>query len=106
MNLDEIKTLTNEELGRLIAEKVGFRTFRKNFLCASVLRKFTSLCDDLNAVAEVEKIIIEKYDHFKYSVSLDTVLRSYTDEKILYVSHIAIMTARQRAEACLLTLQK
>jgi hypothetical protein len=110
MTIEEIKALDNAELGKRISEAIGWALvesvvvengyvetssgglFRPHLLCAS-----------LDAISHVEKIVIKNHQHYDRrlmdSVGFDCG-RPITPRVLAMTA-----TARQRAEACLLTLQ-
>ena len=145
MNLKEIKQLSDDELGYQVAiaagakEAVGNKTGNKYFALSYDYTNPIYFSTDLNTIAELEKIVIEKVGGFDYVSHLLDVLGvgelthlesafvgepsdSYPKlrKQSFSVGHTtqilracrflracrlcATATARQRAEACLLSL--
>lgn len=109
MNLEEIKQLSDSELGRRLAEAAGFKTVHRIYYRSPEfsLNPLISLCRSLDAVAEVEKFVIsEKGDGREYADALENVL--YRDKTFKTFSptrwDLISATARQRAEAAYLAL--
>jgi hypothetical protein len=96
----EIKGLSDEELGGEILWTVNKST-------SKVFVGFRSdLCTDLNKIAEVEKIVIEKH-RSKYLYALYSALGIEVSILAVDDALIGFATAspRARAEACLMVLQ-
>ncbi len=110
MNIEKIKQLSNEDLGRAIAEKVGFKTIYKNYYRSPEFHQkyFIELCTDLNAIAEVEKIVTTLGRPNLYISHLAEITGLDFDEPcdLPDLHPFATASARQRAEAILLTLQR
>jgi hypothetical protein len=108
MNVNEAKKLSDAEVGKLIVEKIGFKIVYKHFYRSPMFYHYrlTRLCTDLNAIAEVEKLVIEKNrDAYVFALANTTgVALSSSITKI----HLAFITAsaRERAEACLMVLSE
>lgn len=76
---------------------------------AEYSKNVPAFCRDLNAIAEVEKIVIEKKSGCKIFLSYSDCLRfvlhgHYTGHNEWNCTETATASARIRAEACLLTL--
>lgn len=110
----EIKALSDAELGRSIVDIIG-DTYLDGFWYLNGGKyphpspHFTSLCRSLDAVAEVEKIVIEKVGKYEYGEALinrmgmsGSHLSGITSNGI---AEIAMASSRERAEACLMALQ-
>lgn len=106
-SIEEIKILLDGELGKFLAEKAGFEF---KWGCVMIKGKPihpATLCQSLDAIAEVEKIVIEKVGGAEYIDELRDVVDydALKQSKIVRRYQIATASARQRSEACLLTLQ-
>lgn len=109
---------SNEQLGRELAEKAGLRiiadrsvesTDRNNYF----MFRLSALCESLDAIAEIEKIVMDKIGKqgaIKLAATIlfvvdggkaRTHFGGYTEYDLAKVS---FATPRQRAEACLLAL--
>lgn len=127
---------TDEELGKRLAELCGFDIaeyddimFCPNVICPPpanwcYLRETVwvgceSLCTDLNAIAEVEKIVIEKDKYSAYGNALERLIKPYNPNLVdsanprtkvnpklrgNWVYLLATASARTRARACYLAL--
>lgn len=115
MTLEEIQNLSDEELGRQLAESIGYkkkkgksiannREFDYWELGEKQVINFFWLCTDLTSIAEVEKIVIEKTSFTDYGRCLVGVTECH-GIGLDSLARIATATARQRAIACLLALQ-
>lgn len=109
MALEEIRKLSNIELAQSLVEAADCRMHSNGYFHVnvegSVVLHINGVCASLDAIAEIEKSVIEKVGHEIYSKYLHEVLFLLPPVKARYVSHIAEMSARQKAEALLLALQ-
>ena len=113
MTLDEVKNLSDDELGKRLAEAADLLTsdleifppITQYLTPEMTFENVSVFCKNLNAIAEVEKIVIEKVGHQVYSEKLHKLLFEQKPPSKRYISDIALMTARQRAEACYLALE-
>jgi hypothetical protein len=109
MNLEEIKKLSDGELGRQLAEAVG-SYYQDGFSYVEGGRYphpdrcFNTLCGSLDAIAEVEKIVIEKVGDDYAEFLRRAIYGRYIGHNGEICTATATATARQRAEACLLAL--
>lgn len=99
LTLEEIKSLSDAALGRLLVS-FGRGEYFRNV-------SYTDLCWSLDEVAEAEKIVIDKVYPGGYGDAILLVI----DEKLdgfgsVDICRVATISARQRAEACFLALQE
>jgi 3-dehydroquinate dehydratase len=114
LTIQEIKNLDDTELGKQIAEIVGYKTqFDEELQTWEITRKSELtvissdfLCQSLDAIAKVERIIIEEDLEHSYLIALEDAIA--LNQNSYFVTQISKVTAmaRQRAEACLYTLKK
>jgi hypothetical protein len=108
MNLEEIKKLSDSELGRQLAEAVG-SYYQDGFSYVEGGRYphpdrcFDTLCGSLDAIAEVEATVAGKTSLTDYGRCLVGVTECH-GMSLESIALIATATARQRAEACYLVL--
>jgi hypothetical protein len=117
LKVEDVKNLDDLTLGKELGILAGFkvderdgRYWIQNFRGqANVSARL--LCADLNSIAEVEKIVVEKCGHHVYGDSLETIIRPFNPDlkpssalRGNWICHLATASARQRAEACLLAL--
>jgi hypothetical protein len=113
MNLNEITNLTDDELGKALAIaaglQIGMNGFKNFYLASRVWTRFERLPNDLNKIAEIEAIVIEKVGKYEYGEALIEVAGMLGSHRsgwsVNGICEIATMGARQRATACLLALQ-
>lgn len=107
--LAENQKLSDRELGKKIAKLSGKLTRDCGFWCFDMGDHYLT-CDDLpknlSVLSAVEKIVVEQVGHFLYSTALRSVLFEYEPDALMLISHVATMTARKKAEACLLALEQ
>lgn len=101
MNFEEIKKLTNVELGKQLSELAGGNILADQFAEFGngddyFIYELQKFCTDLNAIAKIEAIVIETVGVINYDGWLKARVTQWA----------VIATARQRAEACLLALQE
>ena len=102
MNLDEIKALSNNEIGRALDSYLKFDE-RPEFHFVS----YEDICTKLDEVAKVEKIIIEKglgkaYTHNLQKLYDDEIENATYGGRDLF---LATCSARCRATAVWMTIQ-
>lgn len=111
LTLRDIQALSDAELGKQLAEKVGWdiSEWDTNLHWLSKYRATTDiLCTSRDCVADIEEIVIAK-PNSKYLKPLTAVITIdlFGAHHLAKVTELAVTaTARQRAEACLLALQE
>jgi hypothetical protein len=97
--MEEIRKMTDEELGSLLMERLdlSFEEYGYAFL----------LCLDLNKVAKVERIVIERCGASNYGWELFNVLpKAKGNDLHEDLVHFATATARQRCEALVMVMEE
>lgn len=119
MNKEEIKQLSDRDLGKILAKRCGVEFTRNggvSYLSNKIDKKCWGsiyLCSDLNKIAKIEQLLFKEKLDFEYewqSSVLDILGCAEEHKKDWYrwyaISEIAHLTARERAEVCLLALEK
>lgn len=105
MNLEEIEKLTDVALGAALDAEIGFDS-RPEFRNVS----YPILCQNLDEIAKVERIVIEKVGKYDYGEAIINVCGMsglhLTGVSLNGICEIATADARTRATACLLALSK
>jgi hypothetical protein len=115
--VEEIRTLTDLALNAQLHEATGncwhkvlYYTHNCCSKCglndANYADRLPNYCNDFTAVIKAERFVIEQCGHLLYSTALRSVLFDYQQDALTLISHAVTMTARARAEACLLALQQ
>jgi hypothetical protein len=117
MTLTEIQKLNNAELGKRLAEAIGWTLIESVIVengyietsSGSLFRPHL-LCVSLDTISHVEQIVIAAFGKYDYGETLID-LAGMSGSHLSGISsngicEIATMTARQRAEACLLAFEQ
>lgn len=114
MNLDEIRKLSSEEIGRQLCAKLSIETYASSrgegwrYLLNCRDSPVTILCTSLDRIAEIELLVVDKvgFDYYKTKL-LYVGAQYYKSQNVFDVQEFLILTtARQRSEACLLALEE
>lgn len=109
MNLEEIRKLNDEELGRRLAEKAGLRVVKESlgfrYYIDGLSRPTWHLATDLDAVDEIIQIVIKdspnRFHASLYAILGETYPAFYNMDKIEQSTMMITSSARDRASACL-----
>jgi hypothetical protein len=110
MELNDVKSMSNEQIGMHLVELLGWERLRFNYISPRSCEygdmeinqslKFETLCKDLNAIAEAEKIVCKKVDFLYVEALCEAICPDASFQTL------AMASARQRAEACVLALHR